>query len=841
MAIEDDSARHGPLGDTQYHRVASRVIGLANQLRALGVGSALQLPALVIAGDQSSGKSSVVEAIAGVSLPRSDGTCTRCPTEVRLRTHAGPDANGDSPMPDGDVPWTCRIKLHREYDSDGHPLTELPPEELFATLTNKAHIAAFVTAAQAVLLNPRAADAAPGGARAFVPDVSGDRPRDPQPLRALGHPTTYELSFTANKVVLEVDGADADLTIIDLPGIIHDHPKGKQYVDMVERMTKAQLRPEHHIIAMALPAGLDPETQAIRLWVREVDPSGSRSIGIITKPDTIADDAHITYGKLVKLVGGSTMAGGAAGAAASAGPAAGHDESHQLTLGYYVVRNPGQEQLEDCIGFAEARAAEQRYFATNTHWVQAVAALPSLKQRLGANHLRSGLSALLVERIETQLPHMRRAAREQLLSLGHELAAMPRPPSDDPQQELRGLLWQAADLLDSRVSADARADSKEFYQRVHAVFREYGERAIRSTPAFLVGTTLISALSHEDKGMATDSAGTAASAMSDGVIDVASYGASYGTSTAAAAALAEDERLRGDVARQLFPSEHMTLEQVQRLHQRHLGAELPTFSPYSAMEELVRGFKGRWREHAQACLEAVLEAVDGEAQAVLEAHFGRYPKALRVLSTAVSAYVDRLASEADGAVREVIAMEDDDTFTLNTHYFRAQFATFLGRLKRAYLKPPALDAHNTQQVQALLSSLAAYGFKFSSPDDLFMAQPTPVDDELHAMAACLAYFKVAFKRVQDGVPLHIRRFLLRRLGSREGLEAALAEHLGTGAPAAAAGDGGAASGAADKAEVARLLLAEDEAVAARRSQLRDLERRLREAVALLNCSPGVQA
>lgn len=72
-------------GDGDYKRVAPRILRLANQLRELGVDSVLQLPTIVIAGDQSSGKSSVVEAIAGVALPRAEGTCTRCPTEVRMR------------------------------------------------------------------------------------------------------------------------------------------------------------------------------------------------------------------------------------------------------------------------------------------------------------------------------------------------------------------------------------------------------------------------------------------------------------------------------------------------------------------------------------------------------------------------------------------------------------------------------------------------------------------------------------------------------------------------------------------------------------------------------------
>ncbi len=34
------------------------------------------------------------------------------------------------------------------------------------------------------------------------------------------------------------------------------------------------------------------------------------------------------------------------------------------------------------------------------------------------------------------------------------------------------------------------------------------------------------------------------------------------------------------------------------------------------------------------------------------------------------------------------------------------------------------------------------GVSFANFEELFMAQRTPVDDELHMMAACLAYFKV---------------------------------------------------------------------------------------------------
>nr|XP_023913857.1 putative dynamin-related protein 4A [Quercus suber] len=44
----------------------------------------IQLPTIVVVGDQSSGKSSVLESLAGINLPRGQGICTRVPLIMRL-------------------------------------------------------------------------------------------------------------------------------------------------------------------------------------------------------------------------------------------------------------------------------------------------------------------------------------------------------------------------------------------------------------------------------------------------------------------------------------------------------------------------------------------------------------------------------------------------------------------------------------------------------------------------------------------------------------------------------------------------------------------------------------
>src|SRR5579871_3671080 len=59
-----------------------------DQLSGLEVASDIEVPQLVVVGDQSSGKSSVLEAIARFHFPVNDQLCTRFPTKLILRRSA---------------------------------------------------------------------------------------------------------------------------------------------------------------------------------------------------------------------------------------------------------------------------------------------------------------------------------------------------------------------------------------------------------------------------------------------------------------------------------------------------------------------------------------------------------------------------------------------------------------------------------------------------------------------------------------------------------------------------------------------------------------------------------
>lgn len=63
----------------------SKRLNQVDCVRANWVGDLIALPQLAVCGDQSAGKSSVLEGITGYPFPRKDGLCTQFSTEIVLR------------------------------------------------------------------------------------------------------------------------------------------------------------------------------------------------------------------------------------------------------------------------------------------------------------------------------------------------------------------------------------------------------------------------------------------------------------------------------------------------------------------------------------------------------------------------------------------------------------------------------------------------------------------------------------------------------------------------------------------------------------------------------------
>ena len=91
---------------------------------------------------QSAGKSSLLEALSGVALPRADGTCTRGPIELRL-VHSTQQ-------------WSCKIELRYEFEETTRATKprDKPEMKPFEQINSRCEVESAVKRAQRALLNP---------------------------------------------------------------------------------------------------------------------------------------------------------------------------------------------------------------------------------------------------------------------------------------------------------------------------------------------------------------------------------------------------------------------------------------------------------------------------------------------------------------------------------------------------------------------------------------------------------------------------------------------------------------------------------------------------------------
>ena len=170
-----------------------RVLDTVAQLRKCGLESILSLPQLVVCGDQSAGKSSVLEALTEIPFSRNDNLCTRFATEIILR-RATTNSLNIKVIPDIERPASEQepIKALKESITD---FNELP------------HLIETATALMGIINA-----SVPLRSRAFAKDV----------------------------LSIEIEGPSRpQLTLVDLPGLIQTETKGvsKADVDLVANIT----------------------------------------------------------------------------------------------------------------------------------------------------------------------------------------------------------------------------------------------------------------------------------------------------------------------------------------------------------------------------------------------------------------------------------------------------------------------------------------------------------------------------------------------------------------------------------------------------------------------------
>ncbi|KAL7808701.1 P-loop containing nucleoside triphosphate hydrolase protein [Trichoderma gracile] len=263
MAASGQSNEEPPDGNFDHLRTSktSHRLNQIEKIRAHGVGDMVALPQLVVCGDQSAGKSSVLEGITGFAFPQKHGLCTRFPTEIILRHTDGKSiVRTASIRPHTSRPAEVQQTLST-YRKDIDDLSELPKiiEEV------------------SKLMNIRGYSNKDDG-HAFAPDA----------LR------------------IEVTGPiGLHLSVVDLPGLISNttEEQTQEDVDAVHDMVTSYLESSRTIILAVLQAGNDMANQSIIKLARKHDTLGERTIGIITKPDLINDGTESMLARIANNQG----------------------------------------------------------------------------------------------------------------------------------------------------------------------------------------------------------------------------------------------------------------------------------------------------------------------------------------------------------------------------------------------------------------------------------------------------------------------------------------------------------------------------------------------------------
>ena len=181
-------------------------IDLMNELSGTGIEKDLPIPQIAVMGDQSSGKSSVLEAISGVPFPRGSGLVTKCATELRMKKVS--------------TSWKAKAYLSWPREQPKAAGLIANPEELGEKIEELT---------ESLLL-------------------------------ARGAGTTFEAEY---KIVIELEAPNVpDLTVIDLPGIVRTAVEGQSETVMedVDSLLDQYMAQERTVILAVIQSNVDIAT-----------------------------------------------------------------------------------------------------------------------------------------------------------------------------------------------------------------------------------------------------------------------------------------------------------------------------------------------------------------------------------------------------------------------------------------------------------------------------------------------------------------------------------------------------------------------------------------------------
>ena len=422
-----------------------QLIKAIQKLESLCIDTTLSsLPKFVVVGDQSHGKSSIIEAVCDITLPRSAGTCTRCPFQIT--TMACKEDTAD---------WSCKITLIRKYAynpkssaNNRYPHwedTRAQNSVEFATISDKHSLEHILRLAQVAILNPTMSPA--------------------QVMHTNDPSLSTRVQFSPNIISLEIKGEDLpELSLFDLPGAINVHADDSEQhlVGLIESLVKNYLEDEQALILLACSADQDIENSTAFRFIRTCK-AKDRCMGVLTKPDLVNRNRfpHIRC-----ILNGETF---------------------KLGSSWFVTKHLSEEELDEAthVTYAQARKREQTFFKSEP-WSTTMA---MFSDRFGIHSVQEAISRRLTTHILNELPRIVARVETRLEEVSDQLDQFPEEPRSPTLTVINEVQKLAnainAHIVDHDLQDDFRSQYKTLLRGYHTQLRNARPHLDLSTPGYM--------------------------------------------------------------------------------------------------------------------------------------------------------------------------------------------------------------------------------------------------------------------------------------------------------------------------------------------------------------------
>ncbi|KAI9758955.1 MAG: succinate dehydrogenase assembly factor 2 [Chaenotheca gracillima] len=276
-----------------------------DRFRELKLEKHVALPQLVVAGNQSSGKSSLLESLTGVPFPKGYGLCTRYATEITLRG-----------APNESIEFSVTTTTSTPSDRKDRI------NKFGKQVRAKSDVGTF---------------------QSLLTELDwvfwGAHSRSDENLAARG--------FAQEMLKIEISGPQLKpLKFIDTPGLFSSESlkQTKDDAKTVNTLVENLIHPDRTIIVAVMDCRGNPETQSIFRLAANADPERHRTIGVLTKCDLLLESGEIA--QVVKVAQNQVM---------------------QLSRGWFAVNNRSERDLKDQLSLSQTRRNEEKFFC-NSEW-----------------------------------------------------------------------------------------------------------------------------------------------------------------------------------------------------------------------------------------------------------------------------------------------------------------------------------------------------------------------------------------------------------------------------------------------------------------------------------------